>query len=63
MRHAQTVSKTCVVRTRVSEVADTQLMNAPQPLHLTAIDQINDPTIAFTIKGDVIIEWIAEDLV
>ena len=38
-------------------------MNSAQPLHLRAIEKVDQPPVTLPIESDVVIKWIAEDLI
>jgi hypothetical protein len=56
------VRETAVVRGRKDEFGHPKLLNAPQPLELACIDQVEQQLIALVIiKRDNIVNWITDD--
>lgn len=61
MNHAQSMSQSIVVSTRVCEVTDSKLMNSSEPLNFRRVEQLKQPTVNSTIDTDVVVQRVAKD--
>ena len=58
----QGVNQTVVIGTRVSQIANAELVNAPESLDLGAVQNIEQPTVSFPVDADVVVKGITDDL-
>jgi len=52
-----------MVSAGISKIAYPKLVNPAQSLHLSTIDQVDQPSVAFPVKGNTIVEGIAKNFV
>jgi hypothetical protein len=62
MKHAQTVGQAVVVRTRIGQVADAKLVDAPKALYLGRIEKAKQPLIPISIDADVVVQRVSKNL-
>jgi hypothetical protein len=63
VQHAQAVSEAVVIGSRISSVADAELMDAAQALNFGRGEKIKKPLISIPIDADIIVERVAKNLV
>jgi len=62
VQHSQAVDQAIVVRPRISQVADSQLMDAAQALNFRRIEEVKEPLVSISTDGDVVVQRVPKNL-